>query len=425
MASCIEYAERGLETGTDSEILEMKVPVLKRIEQISAEYIQDEMHPELMTDVELYIGDRKDLQRVCTEIIKISETSLKFKGNTALFDIPNPPAAKLVHIGSTDKTACRIVERQNNKYKVNYEPQNRGKHELRVTVNGNHVNGSPLTLKVPPTPQSFCKPVRTISAVRKPTSLAVNSKKHTIVTNKSCISILTQQGNKSNLFDTQESRNGQFSSICGVAVDEHDNIYVLENKSDLIQAFSSDGQCKAKFGGKFSGDLKNPHGICYNQSDNRLYVADTGNHKIHVFSTDLELVKSFGLRGNENGQFQNPHNIAFDGDNNLYVTDYSNDRVQVLTVEGQFLRTFSQKADGEQLKNPWAIAIDSADIVYVSEDGPYSVSVFTSHGKYITSFTSNGNEAQKMQCSFIYGLLIDHNDSLIVAEQSTNLLKVF
>ena len=44
-----------------------------------------------------------------------------------------------------------------------------------------------------------------------------------------------------------------------------------------------------------------------------------------------------------------PLDIAFDDANNLYVTDRGNHRVQVLTTEGQFLRAFSQKANGQKL----------------------------------------------------------------------------
>ena len=71
-----------------------------------------------------------------------------------------------------------------------------------------------------------------------------------------------------------------------------------------------------------------------------------------MLTTDLKFVRSFGTQGNGKGQFQYPYDIAFDDANNLYVTDYSNHRVQVLTTEGQFLRTFSQKANGQKLNLP-------------------------------------------------------------------------
>ena len=53
LISCLEYAEGGLQTGTESEVLAMKAPVLKRIEQISAEFDPDTIQPETETDLKL------------------------------------------------------------------------------------------------------------------------------------------------------------------------------------------------------------------------------------------------------------------------------------------------------------------------------------------------------------------------------------
>ena len=132
-----------------------------------------------------------------------------------------------------------------------------------------------------------------------------------------------------------------------------------------------------------------------------------------MLTTDLRFVRSFGTRGSGNGQLLSPFNIAFDDANNLYVTDYSNHRVQVLTTEGRFLRTFKQKANGQQLNSPRAIAIDSSNTVYVSENGPHCVSVFTPQGDYITTFGGGGSE--EGQLGGIYGLSIN-NDSIIASD---------
>ena len=141
-----------------------------------------------------------------------------------------------------------------------------------------------------------------------------------------------------------------------------------------------------------------------------------------MLTTDLKYVRSFGTQGSGNGQFQNPLYIVFDDANNLYVTDCYNHRVQVLTTEGQFLRTFSQKANGQQLTHPWAIAIDSSNTVYVSERGPHCVSVFTSQGDYITTFGGEGSE--EGQFKGIYGLSINNSDSIIASDCDNGRLQI-
>ena len=134
-------------------------------------------------------------------------------------------------------------------------------------------------------------------------------------------------------------------------------------------------------------------------------------------------MRSFGTQGSGNGQFKNPYDISFDDANNLYVTEYSNHRVQVLTTEGQFLRTFSQKADGQKLSYPWAIAIDSSNTVYVSDNGQKCVSVFTSQGDYITTFGGKGSEEGQFQ--YIYGLSITNSDSIIASDYSNGRLQIY
>ena len=232
------------------------------------------------------------------------------------------------------------------------------------------------------------------------------------------VSVLTPEGEKIRTF-------GKLNSAYGVTVDKDDNMYVMEYGNHRVNKFSSDGEFVAAIGSPGSGNLQfsNAHGICYNRRDNNLYVTEQSNHRIQVLSTELKFVRCFGTLGKGNGQLKNPFHATFDNANNLYVTDYGNHRVQVFTAEGQFLRTFSQKADGQKLSLPWAIAINRSDTVYVSENGPHHVSVFTSQGAYITAFGGPGTE--EGQFNSIYGLSIDHNDSVVVSDCSNKRLQIF
>ena len=55
LTSCLEYAESGLQTGTESEVVAIKAPVLKRIEQISAEFDPDTIQPETEGDLRVAV----------------------------------------------------------------------------------------------------------------------------------------------------------------------------------------------------------------------------------------------------------------------------------------------------------------------------------------------------------------------------------
>ena len=437
LTSCLEYAEGGLQTGTESEVLAMKAPVLKRIEQISVEFDPDTIQPETEADLKVAADTKQQLQLDCCTFLAIKDlfslenshtTGNGLKGATTgeqktvvfhAMTIQNKEykgklnlKAELEHIKSKDRVQCEVVKQQNGQHKINYRPVKRGKHELHLTVNGNPVRGSPFPIAVTPSAQSLNKPVRVVRGLDGPRGTAINSKGQMIVVegNGSCVSVLTPEGEKIRTFGTRGSGNGQFANANGVTVDKDDKIYVVDN--NRIQKFNPEGEFVAVVGGVGSNQLQfhSPVGIVYNHRDNNLYVADQCNHRIQVLTIDLRFVRSFGTQGSGNGQFQNPLDIAFDDANNLYVTEWNNHRVQVLTTEGQFLRTISQKANGQQLKRPWAIAIDSSNTVYVSVFGSHCVSVFTSQGAYITAF--GGEESESVG---IYGLSVNYNDYIIVS----------
>ena len=454
LTSCLEYAEGGLETGTEGEVLVMKAPVLKRIEQINAEFDPATIQPETKADIRLLTDGKEQLQKACQEFAEIVEgepislensyitegdleavkvgemksidlhartkTNKQHKGKLDL-------TAELVHTKSTDRVRCEVVIQRNGTHKIIYQPAKRGKHELHLTIKGHQVRGSPYSITVTPSPQSLHKPVRVVGGLNAPTGTAINSKEQIVVVENggNCIFILTPEGKKIHTFGTAGSGNGQFRNPYGVTVDKDDNIYVADCNNQRVQKFTSAGKFVTAVGGQGSNNLQFycPLGICFNKRNNNLYLCDRSNHRIQVLSTDLTFKNSFGSSGSVNGQFRNPTCAAFDDANNLYVTENGGHRVQVFTADGRFLRTFTNKANGEKLKSPCAIAIDSSNTVYVSENGPHSVSVFTSQGDYITSFGSRG--ANEGQFSSILGLSVDQSDSIIVSDYSNGRLQIF
>jgi DNA-binding beta-propeller fold protein YncE len=80
--------------------------------------------------------------------------------------------------------------------------------------------------------------------------------------------------------------------------------------------------------GEFRMDLDLPGGLALDSQGN-VYVADTGNNRIQVFTANGKFLKSFGSAGKADGQFDHPAGLAFDPlNNNLYVADAVNNRIQ-------------------------------------------------------------------------------------------------
>jgi tripartite motif-containing protein 2/3/tripartite motif-containing protein 71 len=112
---------------------------------------------------------------------------------------------------------------------------------------------------------------------------------------------------------------------------------------------------------------------------------------VQILKSDFTFFSTFGSIGSGRGQFKDPRDVACDSTGMVYVADTGNHRIQVFTVEGVFLREFGWHGQGRgELDWPNGIAIDASDMVYISEHGNGRVSVFTSEGQHVTSFGEHG-----------------------------------
>jgi len=80
-----------------------------------------------------------------------------------------------------------------------------------------------------------------------------------------------------------------------------------------------------KFGseGAGAGQLSFPTGIAID--GDRVYVAEHGNNRVSVFSTEGRFLKSFGQKGREKSQFKSPHTIHVSKDRFILIADRCND----------------------------------------------------------------------------------------------------
>jgi ABC-type spermidine/putrescine transport system permease subunit II/DNA-binding beta-propeller fold protein YncE len=124
---------------------------------------------------------------------------------------------------------------------------------------------------------------------------------------------------------------GEFNRPEGLCVDAQDRLYVADSCNHRIQIFSSDGNFIRSYGrpGKGLGELSYPYDICVDDSG-RQYVCEFGNSRIQVFDANDRPIEIIGGPGAEPGYFNNPWGVALDSAGNLYVADSQNHRVQEL-----------------------------------------------------------------------------------------------
>ncbi|MBI5700519.1 6-bladed beta-propeller [Candidatus Saganbacteria bacterium] len=187
--------------------------------------------------------------------------------------------------------------------------------------------------------------------------------------------------NKVLLFDgagnyKSEIGRGIFSRPCGIAIDSVlKRIYVVDAISGLVDVFNSDHDFVASFPSTKEG-LNHPTYIVLDQKSN-IYVVDSLNFRVQVYSPEGKKKSEFGKMGRAPGSFSLPKGIAIDSNKNIYVTDSSFDNVQIFNGKGGLLLFFGESGNKEgEFWVPAAISIDERDHIYVADSYNNRVQVF-------------------------------------------------
>ncbi len=204
----------------------------------------------------------------------------------------------------------------------------------------------------------------------------------------------------------QFDRNGRFVREVGkdvygfvfanqVRVDPQDNVWVVDQATNMVMKFDPQGRQvmllgrKAESiniptraggeGGEGGGGAAGAPGAGRNQdvfsrptdvawdAQGNIFVADgQGNSRVAKFDKDGKFIKSWGHKGTGPSEFNNVRSVAVDAQGDVYVADGNNHRIQVFDNNGTFKREIGN------LGNPQAICITPGanQFLYVSNSNP-------------------------------------------------------
>lgn len=204
-----------------------------------------------------------------------------------------------------------------------------------------------------------------------------------------------------------------FTSPHGIWISPDDQIYCTDTEDHTVRILSLDGEILMTLGtegkpGEPDMPFNKPTRAVLGPSGD-IYVSDGyGQSRVHRFSKDGKLIRSWGEPGKGPGQFNLPHNIWVDPRERALVVDRGNRRVQVFNSDGEYL------AEWPDLLSPNEIYIDEDETVYIAEAGQ-RISIMNLKGEVIVRWGEKGNSPGQFSDS-PHGIWVDSYGDIYVSE---------
>lgn len=149
----------------------------------------------------------------------------------------------------------------------------------------------------------------------------------------------------------------------------------------------------------------------------KIFVADTGNGRIQIFTSDGKFLSSFSISPPYKPKRKQPPlpiGVAVDDQANIYVSEAHTPYLFVFDSDGKFLNTFP-KSKRPVLKKPVGLAF-SRDKLYVTDIGDHKVKVFDKQGRLLLQFGG--------QFLFPVGVALDKDGRIYVADTGNTRVQV-
>ena len=196
-------------------------------------------------------------------------------------------------------------------------------------------------------------------------------------------------------------------------ISEDDIIYMTDVLLHTVMSFTLDGKLLSTVGtpekpGDLGKPFNSPTWVVLGLNDD-MYVTDGyGHHYAHRFSTEGELLSTWGGYGSAPGLFDTPHCVRVDKDGRVLIVDRGNSRVQIFDTDGRYLESWDHLLAANDLY------IDQDDIVYLAE-APGRVSILNLDGEVLSQWGGKG-EAPGLFEDAPHGIWVDSHGDVYVCE---------
>ena len=199
----------------------------------------------------------------------------------------------------------------------------------------------------------------------------------------------------------------------GLALDEPNQlIYIADNWNERIQVVSLTGKFSKRFG---QGILQSPRGIAV--TEDNVFVTDISLNALLQFSKkDYQLVRRTGTRGEGEGKLYNPMGLCTDTNGDVYVAESRNHRVSVFSKELKYLKHLGT----QQLNEPRDVKVTPNSVV-VLDSSPNCIHFFSRSGDLIRSCVIRGEDGM-VSCPCFFCL--DPAGNILITDRNRSSIKI-
>lgn len=199
-------------------------------------------------------------------------------------------------------------------------------------------------------------------------------------------SFLRQVGRQEYLAGSMDMPNRPY----GLDIDSQDRLYVTDFAVNTLRIFSAQGDISGTFFGKTGsgdGEFNGLNDVAVDDQRGLVYLSDSINSRVQQFalsplpSGGLTLTHqlSFGVYGDEPGQFSYPQYLAVDDERGIvYVADLGNQRVQAFDAQGNLTRVFT--LPDIHIWQPMGLTLGKDGAIYVADSFNNMIWVFEPGG---------------------------------------------
>ena len=204
---------------------------------------------------------------------------------------------------------------------------------------------------------------------------------------------------------------GQFDRPCGIAVnDKTGTIAVADNGNKRIQLFSSDGN--------YLREIKLNKGcrtVAFTKSGDIIALVPGDDHKISLFTESGQFIKHIN-----DEHIEIPFHVSVGNDGEIITCDWKNNEIRLISPDGmQLIQSFRASDCDRSL----FCAVNHQDRFFVSDYKTNCIKVFSKEGNFLYNIGSEGTGDGQLKGPA--GLAFDKFNNLIVCNLGNRRLQIF